>query len=148
MFPDQPIDPPSFELHSAAHFEPVAPVWHTLVLIAGIILMSFAGAHQLSGANAQVNRLPTYAFTAGTELCMIAWIWFGLRLRKIPFRSLFGSVSGNFLSIAVDAGLAIGWSPHGAQVRRGERQSNEDRSPHGTGLGFAADKLDRRRGIA
>ena len=107
MFPDQPIDPPSFELHSAAHSEPVAPVWHTLVLIAGIILMSFAGAHQLSGANAQVNRLPTYAFTAGTELCMIAWIWFGLRLRKIPFRSLFGSVSGNFLSIAVDAGLAI-----------------------------------------
>jgi uncharacterized protein len=86
---------------------PVAPVWHTIVLIAGIALISIAGAAQLSGANAQVNRLQTYAFTAATELFMLAWVWFGLKLRKIPFRSLLGSVSGNFRSIAIDAGLAI-----------------------------------------
>lgn len=85
----------------------VAPVWHTIVLVAGIVLISLAGASQLSGEHAQVHRLQTYAFTAVTELCMIAWIWFGMRLRKVPFLSLVGSISGGFRSLAIDIGLAI-----------------------------------------
>jgi membrane protease YdiL (CAAX protease family) len=85
----------------------VAPVWHTVVLIAGIALLSVAGAAQLSGSQPVVNRLPTYAFTAATELFMLAWVYFGLRLRGVPFRSLLGSVSGSFHSVAVDFGLAM-----------------------------------------
>ena len=85
---------------------PVAPVWHTVVLIAGIVLISLAGAEQTS-RQAQVNRLQTYAFTAATELAMLAWVWFGLRLRKISFRSLFGSISGTTRSIAIDIGIAL-----------------------------------------
>ena len=86
---------------------PVAPAWHTVALIAGIVLLSFAGAAQLTGEQAQVNRLQTYAFTAGTELALVAWVYFGMRLRKVPFRSLFGSVSGNIRSLAIDFGLAL-----------------------------------------
>ncbi len=86
---------------------PVAPAWHTVVLVAGIILLSLAGAKQLSGPNPAVDRLHTYGLTAATELCMLAWIYFGLRLKKVPFRSLFGSVSGDSRSIAMDFGLAI-----------------------------------------
>ena len=87
--------------------QPVAAVWHTVLLIMGIVLLSIAGAAQLSGAHAQVNRMQTYAFTAGTELCMLAWVYFGLRSRKVPFRSLLGSSSGSFLSIAKDIGFAF-----------------------------------------
>ena len=86
---------------------PVAPVWHTVILVAGIVLLSFAGAEQFSAANPVVNRLQTYGLTAVTELCMLAWIYFGLRLRKIPFRVLLGSVPLDLRSLAIDAGLAI-----------------------------------------
>ena len=87
--------------------QPVAPVWHTVVLIAGIVLLSVMGALELAGGPDSVNRLQTYIFTAVTELCLLAWVYFGLRLRKISFWSLLGSVSGNFRSIATDVGIAL-----------------------------------------
>jgi membrane protease YdiL (CAAX protease family) len=104
-----PIDPSSRPaLHTAiVPPSPVAPVWHTVVLIAGIALLSVAGAAEFSGGEASFNRLPTYALTAATELCMLAWVYFGLRLRKVPFRSLLGSFSDSFQSIAVDLGFAV-----------------------------------------
>lgn len=85
----------------------VGPAWHTVVLIAGIVLLSFAGAKELSGAEASVNRMQTYAFTAATELVMLAWVYFGLRLKKVPFRSLLGSIPRDFRSIALDLSFAI-----------------------------------------
>ena len=85
----------------------MAPVWHTVLLIIGIALLSLAGAAELSGPHADVNRMQTYALTAGTELCMLAWVYFGLRLRKVPFWSLLGSFSGSFRSIATDIGFAF-----------------------------------------
>lgn len=73
----------------------------------GIGLLSIAGAAQFSNAQAEVNRMQTYGFTAATEICMLAWVYFGLRLRKVPFRSLLGSVPGSFRSIVVDIGFAL-----------------------------------------
>lgn len=87
--------------------KPIAPVWHTVVLVVGIVLLSVSGAIELSGGQASVDRLHTYALTVITELFMLGWIYFGLRLRKIPFRSLLGSIPGGFRSIAVDLGFAI-----------------------------------------
>jgi membrane protease YdiL (CAAX protease family) len=86
---------------------PVAPVWHTVVLIAGVILLSISGAKEISGGVASVDRLHTYALTVTTEVFMLAWVYFGLRLRRIPFRSLLGSIPGDFRSIAVDLGIAM-----------------------------------------
>jgi uncharacterized protein len=88
---------------------PIAPLWHTVVLIAGIVLVSVAGALEFSAAapHPVVNRLQTYAFTAISELCMLGWVYFGLRLRKVPFMSLFGSVPRNLRSIAMDSGFAL-----------------------------------------
>lgn len=86
---------------------PIAPVWHTVVLVIGIVLLSVAGAAQLSAPHAVVHRMQTYAMTAGTEFFMLAWVYFGLRLRKIPFRSLLGSFSGSFRPIVRDLGIAL-----------------------------------------
>lgn len=86
---------------------PLAPVWHTVILIAGIASLSVAGAMQFSGEHPPVNRLETYALTAVTELCMVAWVWFGLRLRKVPFEVLIGSASGSFRSLMIDLGFAL-----------------------------------------
>ena len=87
----------------------IAPMWHTLLLVAGIAVLSVEGARELSGPNATAldsNKLVTYATTIGSELLMLAWVWFGLRLRKVPFRSLFGDLSGGFKSFFLDLGIA------------------------------------------
>lgn len=94
---------------AATNKAPVAPAWHTLLLLAAIVVLSIEGARELSGPNAGAidsNRLVTYATTIGSELLMLAWVWFGLRLRKVPFRSLFGDLSGGVKTFFLDLGIA------------------------------------------
>jgi membrane protease YdiL (CAAX protease family) len=86
---------------------PVAPVWHTAILLAGIAALSIQSVLQFSGRQPAINRLQTYAFTAVTELVMLGWIWFGLRMRKIPLRSLLGEVAWDFKSVAIDFGFGF-----------------------------------------
>ncbi len=85
---------------------PVAPVWHTAVLIAGIVALSVQSAHDIGGLQHPINRLQTYLFTAGNELLMLAWIYFGLRLKKMPLRALIGSNAGGLRTVALDLGVA------------------------------------------
>jgi membrane protease YdiL (CAAX protease family) len=87
----------------------IAPVWHTVLLILGILAVSLVGVYRHPGGPGvgAANRLRTYGVTAGLEVVLMGWVALGLRLRGIPFRSLFGKVSSDFRAIAVDAGIAI-----------------------------------------
>ena len=87
----------------------IAPVWHTVVLILGILAVSLLGAYRHPGGAgvSAVNRLRTYGVTAALELVLIGWVAFGVRLKGISIRSLFGKMSGGLGSIVVDAGIAI-----------------------------------------
>jgi hypothetical protein len=85
----------------------VAPVWHTIVLVVAILSVSIHGASQFSAAHAPIHRVVTYALTAAMELTMLGWIVLGLHLRKTPLRSLLGSFSFSFRSIAMDLGVAL-----------------------------------------
>ena len=87
----------------------IAPAWHTVVLMLGIVAVSVIGVQRHPGGHGvvAVNRIRTYGVTAGLELVLIAWVAFGLRLRGIRLRSLLGKVSSDFRSIALDAGIAI-----------------------------------------
>jgi membrane protease YdiL (CAAX protease family) len=82
---------------------PFAPVWHTVVLIGGIVALSVGGSSQLHHVS---SRLLTYGTTAALELVMLGWVALGLRLRKIPFRSLFGATTRGIRGIALDLGIA------------------------------------------
>jgi hypothetical protein len=86
---------------------PVAPVWHTVVLLMGIVMLSVQSILQFAGTQPAINRLQTYEVTAITELSMFSWIWFGLRLRKIPLRSLLGEVAWDLKSVAIDFGIGL-----------------------------------------
>ena len=91
----------------AAPQQPIAPWWHTALLVAAIVLMSITGAKEIAGHHsAHISRLGTYAFTAAAELVLLAWIWFGLRLRRLPFRSLIGELESGAQGVAVDLGVA------------------------------------------
>jgi membrane protease YdiL (CAAX protease family) len=87
----------------------IAPAWHTVVLVVFILAISIAGAYRNAGARGavRVHKLETYAVTAALEAAIVGWVAFGLRLRKIPLRSLFGAISGDIRSIALDAVIAI-----------------------------------------
>jgi uncharacterized protein len=84
----------------------IAPAWHTVVLVAGILAISFDGASRLSALHAPLDRLKTYGFTAAMEAAMLAWVALGLRLNKTPLRPLLGSFSWDIRSVAADVGAA------------------------------------------
>jgi uncharacterized protein len=84
----------------------LAPVWHTAVLIAGIVGISIAGKLQVAGLHRGSHRLLTYATTAALELLMLGWTAIGLRLRRIPLRSLLGTMDKGVRGVILDAAIA------------------------------------------
>jgi hypothetical protein len=84
----------------------IAPAWHTVVLVVVIIALSIHSAVRFSSTQHEINRLGTYGMAAGMDVALLAWIGFGLRLRKIPMRSLFGVCPLSFGSIVRDLSYA------------------------------------------
>jgi membrane protease YdiL (CAAX protease family) len=107
----------------------IAPVWHTVVLIVAIIGFSFWGSqhadsdslnplapvHRSAHAGsakagtpegADPLRLLRYALTGALELSVVAWVAFGLRLRRVPLRSLLGKWPRGLNDITKEAGIA------------------------------------------
>lgn len=85
----------------------IAPASHTLVLVAGIIALSIHGAGRLSANHGPLDRLATYGLSAAMETAMLAWVILGLRLNKVPLRSLLGAFSFDARSIARDLCVAL-----------------------------------------
>lgn len=104
----------------------IAPVWHTLILVIGILAFSIWGAvkkdsnplvpappipasHAHAAAQTHgVNsvRLIRYGLTGLLELAIVAWVILGMRLRKVPFRSLFGAWPRGLNNITKEALIA------------------------------------------
>jgi membrane protease YdiL (CAAX protease family) len=94
--------PPVAPVASAA----IAPAWHTVVLVVVIVVLSIHSAGRFSSSQREINRLGTYGMAAMMDVAMLAWIGFGLRLKKISFRSLLGSCPLSFRSILRDLSYA------------------------------------------
>jgi membrane protease YdiL (CAAX protease family) len=109
IFPAAEPNPPALQLENSPRVRGIAPIWHTVILIAVIVGVSLLGVHRHPGGQGigAGNRLRTYGTTAVLELVLVGWVVFGLKLRKISVRSLIGKVSISFRSIAIDAGIAI-----------------------------------------
>ena len=97
----------------------IAPLWHTLILVLAILAYSVWGAigakngaaSPIAPPSETAHAAPTgtdhvriirYAFTGGVELAIVVWIAFGLRLRKISFRSLFGALPKGLNEITME----------------------------------------------
>lgn len=87
----------------------VAPLWHLLcvflLLAAWVGLSLIHPRHQHSGALSP--RISGYLIVLLFEWFIFAFIWFGLRIQRVPFSSLFGEMSANIWKILRDIGLAI-----------------------------------------
>jgi hypothetical protein len=98
--------PPPTRPVAPAALVAIAPPWHTAVLVASIVAFTIHGASRFSVAHAEVNRLATDSLTAAMEALLLAWVLFGLRLKKIPPCALLGSCALSLHSIAEDLSFA------------------------------------------
>ena len=86
----------------------IAPVWHTAILVGGILALSLTGSRRLGvGAAHAPLRMATYGMTIAMQLVMLGWVAFGLKLRKVPFRSLYGVARKGAKSLFLDIGIAL-----------------------------------------
>jgi uncharacterized protein len=89
----------------------IAPIWHTVLLVAVVLLVSFGGskaAHrEYSG-----SKLPLYTWNILWQLLVVGYVWVGLRLRKTRLRDVVGgkwnTVEAFFLDVAIAAGFWFG----------------------------------------
>src|SRR5258708_36653185 len=84
----------------------IAPWWHTLILVAIVLVNSYFSGSKISGA--KLNRPALYLSSVAQDLVLLAFIWFGLRLRKVSLRELIGG-AWNGINLLIDAALAAGF---------------------------------------
>jgi len=86
----------------------IAPLWHTLVLIAAIVGISIVGTDRMTAAGAgDPQRITHYALSAILELVLVGFVFLGLRIRKVPLRNLFGIFPRGLNDITKEAGIAL-----------------------------------------
>jgi membrane protease YdiL (CAAX protease family) len=87
---------------------PVAPTWHTIVLVL-ILLMPLI--QTLRSSQGAASKPPSaLAFYISGEVFFVivfAWLWLGLRLRRVSLQSLIGGRWSNWREVAVDFGLGL-----------------------------------------
>ena len=105
----QPLPPPSTDaaISELRTIHALAPAWHTIVLIVFIAAISIAGSIQAVRTQPVHNRFATYAATAVMEMLMLVWVAWGLRLRRLPLRTLFGDLPLGARAFFADFGVAL-----------------------------------------
>jgi uncharacterized protein len=93
--------------------EPVAPVWHTVIMLAALGGLSVAAGYQKGIPNAHIpgmsSRLSSYLTILVAEWFLVFLIWLALRRRGLTIGSL---VSGRWETLGrffTDLGLAVGF---------------------------------------
>ena len=106
----QPLADPPSDFHtptSPPATTTLAPIWHTAVLVLVIAAVSVAGSMRAAQQQPMHNRYATYAATGVMELLMLGWVAWGMRMRRIPLRTLFGDLSSRMRGILADFGVAL-----------------------------------------
>jgi membrane protease YdiL (CAAX protease family) len=151
--PDNELIPPPLPLPEAptpVEHKRIAPLWHTIALVVGILSFSVWGAANAANHGGeplsalQSSQLVHYALSGTLELLVVAWIAFGLFLRKTPFRTLFGSMPRGIdnlakeslaalifwiCSLAVLAVVGLAWNIVQTQTYRHEVQKQAQHQP-------------------
>jgi len=91
--------------------QPIAPAWHTLVLLVVIVGLSLLqGLPKLArgGEPLQPNRLATYILTLVYEMFLLGYVWL-IRIMKykVPLRELIGGRWRRPLDFFKDVGVAF-----------------------------------------
>jgi membrane protease YdiL (CAAX protease family) len=87
----------------------IAPAWHTVVVL--LVLFTFsalsARAQSLSPIDPSHGRLVSYATVLALEWFLTAFIWLGIRPRRMRLRELIGGSWPSLWAVLRDLGVAI-----------------------------------------
>jgi len=94
----------------------LAPVWHTIVLVAALLANSFLSAKLMStavgnnaGAISANGQAAGYVVNIGLEFLILLFVWFGLRLHGMKIRELIGGRWKTPEDFLIDVGIAAGF---------------------------------------
>jgi membrane protease YdiL (CAAX protease family) len=109
-----PVHAPA-DTHTAAEagpakpLRPIAPLWHTIVLLAFILLMSLHGSSAVTSADAGKHTNFLYLQTIAIQWLMFAYIAWGLRRGGVRMRDLIGGRWNSPEDFLLDFVIAIGF---------------------------------------
>lgn len=86
----------------------VASYWHTLLIFAFMMLLSFTGAKRAENAR-HAPRPLLYASTIAVQWTMVGLVWLGVRRRGYKIRELTGRGWRNLEDALLDVGIAAGF---------------------------------------
>jgi hypothetical protein len=94
----------------------LAPVWHTIVIVAIVLCNSFFTAritshlspHDISSVS-EKGRIIQYSFTVVSELILLGLVAFGLRLKKKKLRDIIGGRWATAEEFLIDVLIAAGF---------------------------------------
>lgn len=91
----------------------VAPVWHSLIVIALVLLASAVSARQHGLIGIQTSRfdpkVARYLTTLVFEWLLVLLVWWGIRMRGVRLRELIGGQWSSFSKFLLDVVIAIGF---------------------------------------
>jgi membrane protease YdiL (CAAX protease family) len=87
--------------------QPVAPWWHTAIVIAVILGVSALGSMQAKAITHGQRHLVHYAFTMAWEGALAALVWWGIKMRRVPMRQLLGQRRTGAEAWLTDFGVAL-----------------------------------------
>lgn len=93
----------------SAYGRPVAPAWHTVVLLLILFFFSFASAHSgsLVPFGAKIGRAFGYVLVIVFEWAVVAFIWFGISLRGVRLADLIGGRWARPVDLLRDITIAV-----------------------------------------
>jgi uncharacterized protein len=92
-------------------YAPIAPYWHTALMVAiilGISLVSAWSSQHAVTEKAKTTALPQYISTILMQWILFGVVIVGLRLRKTPVREVMGKRWESFDDFLLDVALAFG----------------------------------------
>jgi membrane protease YdiL (CAAX protease family) len=103
----------------------LAPVWHTFVLVALMMVNSYFTATHMpriidgAGTGSSRARLLQYGLTIAFEFFLLFLVWIGLRLRRVRIREIIGGRWNTPEDFLLDIGIAAGFWVAAAAVLLG-----------------------------
>lgn len=87
----------------------VAPIWHTIILVAFILVSSWASSLRSGHQGGPRARIVLYAATIAQDAVLLAFIWYGLRRKKIKLADLIAGKWNRIEDFIIDVALAAGF---------------------------------------
>lgn len=87
----------------------IAARWHTIVLVAVLLLFSFSAAKRHKQFTAEQGHIPLYVATMAWQYALLGYVYFGVRRHGGRLRDLVGGRWNEFEDVLIDVGIAAGY---------------------------------------